>query len=101
MWMIFAAVTCLFLFYGITIRHSKTPARFWANDKTVLVVKDVASYNKSCSTLWIAYGTVLFLSGLYVSFDHPLAAVFGILIIVFATLALIACYTIIEGKYRL
>lgn len=61
--LLWAAVGCLIILFGIAAFWSKKEFGFWANVKT-LPMKDVKLYNRAVGWLFIVYGIVFVILGL-------------------------------------
>ena len=98
--LIFSSLSLVFLVLAYRTKHSKKPVNLWANDKSEIIVTDIRKHNHACAKLFVIYSIMLFVSGLICSLNHVLYTVLSMLLTVFSSIALIASYTFIEGKYR-
>jgi len=97
---IFTLVALLFYWIACRIRKSEKPVNLWANDSSEIKVTDIHAYNQACSRLLKVYALLLFGLGFLISTEHTVAIILGYLLIVFASLGVLICYTMIEGKWK-
>lgn len=99
--LIWAAVGCLIIAFGISAFKAKKEFGFWANVRT-LPMKDVKAYNRAVGRLFIVYGIVFILLGLpFLAGEGSLWIVVSMLGAMGETIAAMAIYTIvIQAKYE-
>lgn len=86
----------IFIVIGIYALKKKAPMHFWAGTTIKSEdITDIKAYNKANGIMWISYGSLLALSGIF-SFVFG-TAVGGILVAISCTLGLIVLI-IIYGK---
>lgn len=89
-----------FIFFGLYCFKSKKPMRFWANSTSELHVSNISKYNHAVGKMWIIYGVVFILFGIFLlaGQNSPLVII-SILGCVFDTIGLVLVYCKIEDKY--
>lgn len=97
---IFTLTALLFYWIACRINASEKPVNLWANDSSEINVTDIHAYNQACSRLLKVYALILFTLGLLIATKHTAAIIIGYLMIVFASLGVLICYTMIEAKWK-
>ncbi|MBR2801424.1 MAG: tyrosine-protein phosphatase [Erysipelotrichaceae bacterium] len=100
--LIWEALTLLFLGIGLYVRRMQKPAAFFTFEKEGPKVSDVTAYNRSVSRLWILFALLFAALGgsfLFLPQNSPLFLL-PYLGTVFLCLFLVISYTHIAGKYR-
>ncbi|MBQ9046426.1 MAG: hypothetical protein IJ120_00850 [Solobacterium sp.] len=100
---IWAAVCLLLFLLGIHAYRAEKPAGFWANVPSPGQdeVTDVKAYNHAVGKLLAVYAVVVLLCGIPLLSEAKATLIITMLGTVFATLAVMICYTLyIEPKYR-
>lgn len=99
--LIWSAISVVFLIIGIKARRSETAVSFWSNAKAP-EVSDIKQYNLAVSNLWFVFALVFEASGIPLLFctqNSPLALI-SILGPVALIIGAMIAYTRIEAKYR-
>lgn len=98
---IWSAVSVLFIFIGLRARTSEKPAGFWANAKPP-EVKDIKAYNRAVCRLFIWFAALFELVGVPLLFCKQNAAIAVITITgtVLLVIGIMIVYTRLEIRYK-